>query len=102
MYLENTQSDICLVGRLNYDIQLHEFINSDWARSENDRGSVTWKCFSLRFSTMTWASRKQNSVAINTIEEEYISFCDAYTEAMWLCKLIYGPSDQVLNLTMIY
>jgi hypothetical protein len=29
MYLENTQPNICFVGRLNYDIQLHEFINSE-------------------------------------------------------------------------
>jgi hypothetical protein len=29
MYLENTQSDICFVGRLSYDIQLHGFIDSD-------------------------------------------------------------------------
>jgi hypothetical protein len=31
MYLENTYSYICFVGRLIYDIQLHGFIDSDWA-----------------------------------------------------------------------
>jgi hypothetical protein len=31
MYLENTQPDILLVGCLSYDIQLHGFIDSDWA-----------------------------------------------------------------------
>jgi hypothetical protein len=35
MYLENTQSNICFVRRLNYDIQLHEFIDSDWTGSAN-------------------------------------------------------------------
>jgi hypothetical protein len=29
MYLENIQSDICLVERLSYDIHLHGFIDSD-------------------------------------------------------------------------
>jgi hypothetical protein len=29
MYLENIRSNICLVGHLSYDIQLHEFNNSD-------------------------------------------------------------------------
>ena len=52
MYLENTQSDIYLVGHLSYDIQLHGFIDSDWAGSADDRRSATWICFSLMFSTM--------------------------------------------------
>jgi hypothetical protein len=64
MYLENTQSDICLVGHLSYDIQLHGFIDSDWVGSVDDRRSATWICFSLSFATMSWASEKQNFVAL--------------------------------------
>jgi hypothetical protein len=30
MYLENTWPDICFVGCLNYDIQLHESIDSEY------------------------------------------------------------------------
>jgi hypothetical protein len=41
------------VGHLNYDIQLHEFIDSDWAGSADDRISATWICFSLSFATMS-------------------------------------------------
>jgi hypothetical protein len=102
MYLENTQSDICLVGCLSYDIQLHGFINSNWAGSAEDRRSATWICVSLRFSTMSWASRKQKYVALSTAETKYIATCDACTEAVWLHKLVYGLSDQVLNSTVIY
>jgi hypothetical protein len=90
------------VGRLSYDIQLHGFIDSDWAGSADDRRSATWICFSLSFSTMSWASRKQKSVALNTAEAEYIAACDACTEAVWLRKLVSGLSDQVLNSTVIY
>jgi hypothetical protein len=93
MYLENTQSDICFVGRLSYDIQLHGFIDSDWAGSADDRRSATWICFSLSFSTMSWTSRKQKPVALTTAEAEYIVVCDACTEAVWLRKLVYGLSD---------
>jgi hypothetical protein len=53
MYSENTQSDLCFVGRLNYDIQLHEFIDSDWVGSADDRRTATWICFSLIFSMMS-------------------------------------------------
>jgi hypothetical protein len=102
MYLENTQLDICFVGCLSYDIQLHGFIDSDWVGSADDRRSDTWICFSLIFSTMSWDSRKQNHVALSTAKAEYIASCDAYMEAVWLCKLVYGLSDQVLDSTMIY
>jgi hypothetical protein len=79
MYLENTQPGICFVGRLSYDIQLHRFIDSDWARSANDRRSTTWICFSLNFATMSWASRKHKFVALSTAEAEYIAACNACT-----------------------
>jgi hypothetical protein len=46
--------------------------------SVDDRRSATWICFSLSFVTMSWVSRKQKSVALNTIEEKYIAACDAY------------------------
>jgi hypothetical protein len=102
MYLENTQSDICCVGRLSYDIQLHGFIDSDWAGSADDKRSATWICFSLSFATMSWDSRKQKSDALNTAEVEYIAACDACMEAVWLCKLVSRLFDQVLDFTVIY
>jgi hypothetical protein len=90
------------VERLSYDIQLHGFIDSDWARSADDKRSATWICFSLSFATMSWVSGKQKFVALSTTEAEYIAACDAFTEAVWLYKLVYGLSNHVLNLTMIY
>jgi hypothetical protein len=117
---------------------MNGFIDSNWAGSANDRRNATWICFSLSFATMSWAHRKQKSVALNTteaeyiaacatwicfslsfatmswahkkqksvalntIEAEYIAACDACTEAMSLCKLVSGPSNRVLNSTMIY
>jgi hypothetical protein len=68
----------------------------------DDRKSATWICFSLSFVMMTWASRKQKSVALNTTKAKYIVACDACTEAVWLCKLLSGLFDQVLDLTVIY
>jgi hypothetical protein len=102
MYLENTQPHIFLVGCLSYDIQLHGCINSDWTGSADDKISATWICFSLSFATMSWVRRKQNSIALNTAEAEYITACDACMEAMWLHKLVFGQSDQVLNSTVVY
>jgi hypothetical protein len=87
---------------LSYDIQLHGFIDSDWAGSANNRRSASWICFSLSFATISWASRKQKLVALNIAEEEYITTCDACTKAVWLRKLVSGLFDQVLDSIVIY
>ena len=51
---------------------------------------------------MSWDSRKQKFITLNTTEENYIVACDSFTNAMWMCNLVSGPSNQVLNSTMIY
>jgi hypothetical protein len=102
MYLENTQPNIYFMGSLSYDIQLHGFIDLDWVGSEDDRTISTWICFSLRFAMMSWASRKQKSVSLSTAKAEYIAACDACREAVWLCNLVFGLSNQVLDSTVIY
>jgi hypothetical protein len=96
MYLENTQPDIFLVGCLSYDIQLHGFIDSDWEESVDGRRSAIWICFSLIFSTMSWARRKQKSVSLNTAEAKYIAACNSCTKLVWLRKLVSGLFDGVV------
>jgi hypothetical protein len=51
---------------------------------------------------ISWASRKQKFVALSTTEAEYIAISDACTEAVWLCKPVFGLFDQVLDSTVIY
>jgi hypothetical protein len=51
---------------------------------------------------ISWASRKHEFVALDTIEVEYIESCDACREVVWICKMVFGLFDQVLDLTVIY
>ena len=37
---------------------------------------------------ISWASRKQDSIAQSTVEVEYIAASDACKEAVWLRKLV--------------
>jgi hypothetical protein len=50
----------------------------------------------------TQHSRKQKSLALNTVEAEYIAACEACTEAVWLRKLISGLFEQVPDSIVIY
>jgi hypothetical protein len=86
----------------NSDVQLHGFTDSDWVGSADEKNSTSGICFSLGSAMISWARRKQKFVALNTVEAEYIVACDDCMEAVWLCKLIFGLSDQVLDLTVIY
>jgi hypothetical protein len=78
------------------------YTDSDWEGSADDRKSTSGVCFSLGSAMISWISRKHNSITLNTVEAEYIATCEACTEAVWLCKLVSGLFDQVLDSTMIY
>jgi hypothetical protein len=99
-----------ICGTINYglkyttssDIQLHGFTDSDWAGSAKDRKSTSGMCFSLGSAMISWSSRKQKSVALSTVEAEYMETCEASTEEVWLRKLISDLFDQTPELTTIY
>jgi hypothetical protein len=50
---------------------------------------------------ISWQSRKQSSIALSTIEAEYIAACSASCEAIWLRKLLTGLFDQGMEATMV-
>jgi len=51
---------------------------------------------------ISWLSRKQTSVALNTAKAENIASCSGNSEAMWLRKLIAGLFDLKLEVTSIF
>jgi hypothetical protein len=97
-------------GTINYglrytasnDIQLHGFTDSDWAGSAEDGKSTSGMCFSLGSAMISWSSKKQKSVALSTVEAEYMAACEACIEAVWLRKLISDLFDQTPESTTIY
>jgi hypothetical protein len=48
------------------------YSNADWASCKIDRKSTSGTCQFLRRSLVSWASKKQNSIALSTAEAEYI------------------------------
>jgi hypothetical protein len=49
------------------------YSDADWAGCKIDRKSTSWTCQFLERSLVSWASKKQNSVALSTTEAEYIA-----------------------------
>ena len=51
---------------------------------------------------VSWSSRKHGSVALSTVEAEYISASDASQEAIWLRKLLFDLFDSSLEPVVIH
>ncbi|CAL8169979.1 unnamed protein product [Prunus armeniaca] len=60
------------------------FCDSDWGGSLDDSKSTSGYAFSFGSGVFSWASVKQNCVALSTAEAEYISAAEATTQAIWL------------------
>ena len=90
-------------GTLSYGIEftrdmnavLIGFCDSDWAGSEDDSRSTSGYAFSFGSGVFSWASVKQNTVALSTAEAEYVSAAEATAQAIWLRFVL---DDYVLHL----
>ena len=100
-YLQGTIHYYLKYDRRN-DVQLIGYIDSDWGGSEQDGRSTTGGCFSLGSSMVSWMSRTQDSVALSSVEVEYVAACEVSREALWLRKLIFGLFEGPMNPTVIH
>ena len=77
------------------------FTDSDWGGSETDGKSTTDGCFSLGSAMITWMSRKQDLVALSSVEAEYVAACEVGKEDVWLRKLLIDLFEKPLDPTVI-
>lgn len=70
------RGDICLGG----------YSDSDWASNQDTRRSTGGYCFSTgpNDGAIAWASKGQTSVALSSLEAEYMALSDAARTAIWL------------------
>ena len=62
--------------------------DSDWAGDLDDSKSTAGYVFLLGGGAISWASKKQPSVALSSTEAEYMAQKTATTEAVWLRGLL--------------
>jgi hypothetical protein len=60
------------------------FIDSDWVDDPDDRKSTAGYVFSLGSGPVTWACKKQQDIALSSVEVEYRAAINASQEALWL------------------
>jgi hypothetical protein len=84
------------------DVKLQGYIDFDWGGSAMDQKSTSGCCFSLGSGMISCLSRKKTSVALSTVEAEYIAASVASHEVVWLRNLLAGLFDLELEPTLIY
>lgn len=96
-YLINTK-DMSIVYDSN--IELTGYSDSDFAGDLDNRKSNTGYIFLMNGGPVTWASKKQNTVALSTTESEYMAASDAAKEILWLKQFLLDINEPQKSVTL--
>ena len=91
--------DYGLKYEASYNINLEGYVDSYWVGNAINRNITSGCCFSIGSCVISWFSRKQSCVALNTAEAEYVT---ASCEAVWLRKLLSNLLDLQMDATDIH
>ncbi|XP_014624146.1 secreted RxLR effector protein 161-like [Glycine max] len=86
-YVKGTK-DFGILYEADRDFNLTGYTNSDWAGRTDDRKSTSGYVFVLGNKAISWASKKQTTVALSSAEAEYMAATSAACEATWLRKIL--------------
>jgi hypothetical protein len=78
---------------------LIRFSDAYWAGCKIDRKSTSWTCQFLGRSLVSWASKKQNAIALSTTEAEYIAEGLCCAQLLWMRQTL---RDYGYKLTKVY
>lgn len=70
------------------DKELEMYVDSNWAGDESDRRSRYGYVAMLANGPISWESKKQMSVAVSTMEAEYMGLSEAAKEVVYLKRLL--------------
>jgi len=83
-------------------LQIHGYIDADWAGNVSDRRSISGFMFSFGSGAISWSSKKQPTVALSSMEAEYRGAAIATCEVVWLQKLLLDLGQLVHAPIVIY
>ncbi|KAF7371927.1 polyprotein [Mycena venus] len=83
-YLRGTYS-LGILFRGNGDIKI--YCDADWANDIADRRSISGYVSFFGSAPISWSSRKQPTVALSTMEAEYMALAKTTCEVLWLREL---------------
>jgi hypothetical protein len=82
-YLKHTQN-VGLWYPKGENFELIGYFDSDYAGCKVERRSTSGTCQLLGRSLVSWSSKKQNSIALSTVEAEYIAVSSCCAQILWM------------------
>ena len=82
------------------NVTMTGYADSDHGRCIDTRRSITGYIFLMCNGPISWQSKQQSSVALSSMEAEYMALCAATQEAIWL-RMILTDFDKLFNETII-
>jgi len=73
------------------------FVDSDHGRDIDTRRAITGFIFFLGFCPISWQSKQQTSVALSSMEAEYMAACAPAQETIWLSRLLKEFCSHFIN-----
>ncbi|KAK2381799.1 putative mitochondrial protein [Trifolium repens] len=82
-YLKGTAS-LGLLYKKSLDCKLVGFCDADYAGDKIERKSTSGNCQFIGENLISWASKRQATIALSTAEAEYISAAKCCTQLLWM------------------
>ena len=67
---------------------LQGYVDADYAGDLDQRRSTTGYVFTVAEYVISWKAELQDTIALSTIEAEYMTAVEASEEALWLRRLV--------------
>jgi hypothetical protein len=96
-YLKDTASvGVCFGADSASATRIVGYSDADYNGDVDTRRSTTGFVFLLAGGPISWSSKRQVTVALSTMEAEYMALCAAAQEARWLTRLLaaMGQGEQ--------
>ncbi len=78
------------------------YSDADWGRNVDTRKSTSGYCIMFGGSLISWKSKGQTSVALSTMEAEYMALAYAVQEVLWIRQLLNDLGEHQEKATRIF
>lgn len=77
------------------------YCDSDYASDTESRKSTSGYIFLMNNGPIIWASRKQQTIALSTMEAEFMAACEATKQFLWIRQLLIDLGESLNNMTLL-
>src|ERR1700678_3451436 len=83
----NGSRDLGIIYRTGGAIEPYAYSDADWGSNQNDRKSISGNVFMMAGGPIFWTSKKQPTIALSSMEAEYMATSLITRSAIWLRTL---------------